>query len=74
MATPRSLIFMSDALVDRLFLEFKKDQHRWNEFAGRELSAVQSGTEDPPGRVAIVQEFVREQLGPDLGYEVGGIK
>jgi hypothetical protein len=73
MPTPRSVKFMSDELIDQLFSEFKKDKQRWEEFAKRELSDVKSGTEEPPGRAAIVEEFVREKLGPDHGYEVGGV-
>ena len=64
----RSLRPMSPELVARLFTEFKNDKRRWNEFAMREISFFKHGTEEPPGRGEIVEEFVREKLGENHGY------
>jgi len=69
----RSLRPMPLELVEQLFAEFKNDKHRWDEFAKRESSFLKYGTEEPPGRGEIVEEFVREKLGHDHGYWVASI-
>jgi hypothetical protein len=57
-------------LVDRLFNEFKEDPVRWEEFERRGLTYLSEGIEEPPGRAEIIEEFVRDKLGPDHGYTV----
>jgi hypothetical protein len=59
---------MPDDLVERLFSEFKSDKHSWDEFAKREHSFVKNRVEEPPHRAEIVEEFVRQRLGPRHGY------
>jgi hypothetical protein len=59
---------MPEELVERLFAEFKQDRARWEEFASREASFLRDGREEPPGRAAIVHDFVQEKLGPDYEY------
>jgi hypothetical protein len=60
-------------LIERLFTGFKNDKRRWDDFARREFSSVRNGTEEPPGRAAIVDEFVDEKLGPDHDYQAGDL-
>jgi hypothetical protein len=62
---------MPPELVERLFVEFKADTHRWAEFVKRELSTDK--VEELPGRAAIVHEFVDEKLGPDHDYLDGAL-
>jgi hypothetical protein len=69
--TPRYAEIMPDELIDQLFEKFKRDDHRWMEFAKREFFTERP--EPPPHRATIVEEFVGEELGCDHPYEVGGL-
>jgi hypothetical protein len=68
----RSLRPMPLELVARLFA-FKNDKRRWSEFARRKSFFLEHGTEEPPGRGEIVEEFVREKLGENHGYWVADV-
>ena len=72
----RAAIFMSDEMIERLFAQFKSDHKRWNDFMKLEFPAEpysEHNIEHQSGRAAIVEEFVRERLGADHDYEVGGL-
>jgi hypothetical protein len=72
----RSSTFMSDEMIDRLFEQFKRDQHRWVEFKNREFPEQpysKDNIEPSPGRAELVHDFVGENLGVGHGYEVAGL-
>ena len=59
---------MPDELIEKLFVEFKNDKLRWDEFEKREWQYVKEGVEALPGRAMIVHKFVEEKLGSDHPY------
>lgn len=68
MSNPRS---MPEELVEKLFVEFKNDKLRWDEFEKREWSYAKEGVEALPGRAMIVHKFVEEKLGQNHNYHDG---